>query len=104
MLDGNILKDKKIIKVELSLEDLENLGKEIATNIFGQLQDKFENTHKVLLSPEEVCKLFSISRVTLWSWDKKGITKPIRIGNLKRYLFDDIHKIIMKTDEDSFKS
>ena len=42
------------------------------------------------LTTEQVCELLSITRVTLWSWDKKGITQPIKIGNLKRYKLSDI--------------
>ena len=46
---------------------------------------------KELLTAEEVCTRLKISRVTLWSWSKKGITKPITIGgNLKRYKAADI--------------
>ena len=45
------------------------------------------------LTAEEVCEKYSITRVTLWSWDKKGLTNPIRLGNLKRYRLSDIEHI-----------
>ena len=44
------------------------------------------------------CSILDISRVTLWNWDKKGITKPILLGNLKRYKLEDINKLLKKTD------
>lgn len=45
------------------------------------------------LTPEEVAKRLSISIVTLWTYDKKGITKPLRMGNLKRYRKSDLESI-----------
>jgi len=32
------------------------------------------------LTPAPVCEALQVSLVTLWSWDKKGITRPLRIG------------------------
>lgn len=45
------------------------------------------------LTVDEVCSMLSISRVTLWNFDKREITKPVRIGNLKRYRLSDIEKL-----------
>jgi predicted DNA-binding transcriptional regulator AlpA len=64
--------------------------------IEAHLQTLTENPPKVEVKPnkfltaDEVCEKLSITRVTLWSWDKKNITKPLRIGNLKRYKLSDI--------------
>lgn len=46
-----------------------------------------------LISTKEVCTLLSISRVTVWNWEKKNILRPIRIGNMKRYRLTDIESI-----------
>lgn len=46
-----------------------------------------------LLTTKEVCRRLSISRVTVWSWEKKNILHPIRIGNMKRYKETDIEAI-----------
>jgi len=40
--------------------------------------------------------MFTISRVTLWDWDRKGITDPVRLGKLKRYRLSDIEELIKK--------
>ena len=45
------------------------------------------------ITAEKVCDLLGITRVTLWSWDKKGLTHPIRLGNLKRYRYSDIMRM-----------
>jgi hypothetical protein len=46
------------------------------------------------LTPEEMSKTLKVSLVTLWSWDKKGITIPLRIGNKKLYRRSDLEKIL----------
>jgi hypothetical protein len=43
-----------------------------------------------LLTPEEAAKFLKISKVSLWSWEKKGIIKGRHIGNLKRFSRNDL--------------
>ena len=49
-----------------------------------------------LLTTSETCERLGIQRVTLWQWDKKCITEPVRVGTLKRYRESDIEAIIEK--------
>ena len=46
------------------------------------------------LTVDQVAEMLSVSRVTLWSWDKKGILESYRFGNLKRYKLSDIEKMM----------
>jgi DNA-binding transcriptional regulator YiaG len=46
------------------------------------------------LTPAQFAETLQVSLVTLWSWDKKGITKPLKIGNAKRYRRSDLEKIL----------
>ena len=46
------------------------------------------------LTPAEYSKALKISLVTLWSWDKKHITRPLHIGNKKLYRRSDLEKIL----------
>ena len=46
------------------------------------------------LTPQQFAEILQVSLVTLWSWDRKGITKPLRIGNQKRYRRSDLEKIL----------
>lgn len=46
------------------------------------------------LTPQQFADILQVSLVTLWSWDRKGITKPLRIGNQKRYRRSDLEKIL----------
>lgn len=70
--------DQRLKMIESSISQLAKLPKPET-----RLEEKY-------LTPDQVCDLLSISRVTLWSWDKKGVTNPLRIGNLKRYRLSDI--------------
>lgn len=46
------------------------------------------------LTPQQFAEILQVSLVTLWSWDRKGITRPLRIGNQKRYRRSDLEKIL----------
>lgn len=79
------------IKIEITPEDLKEFGLEIATRSFEALRDQpLKESGTIYISGERVCEILDISRVTLWQWDKTGITNPIRLGNLKRYRQSDI--------------
>ena len=69
--------DRRLEKIEALISQL------IIPKPEAKVQERFFTT-------DQVCEILSISRVTLWSWDKKGITRPIKIGNLKRYRLSDI--------------
>jgi len=45
------------------------------------------------LTTDQVCEMLSVSRPTLWAWDKKEILNPVRIGNAKRYRLSDIESL-----------
>jgi len=46
------------------------------------------------LTIDQVAELLSVTRVTLWQWERKGILKPGRFGNLKRYKVSDIERLM----------
>lgn len=48
------------------------------------------------LTPSEMAQSLKISMVTLWHWDNKAITRPLRVGNLKRYRRSDLEKIMVE--------
>jgi excisionase family DNA binding protein len=48
------------------------------------------------LTIDQTCELLSVTRPTLWAWNKKGILESIRIGNLRRYRMSDIEALAAK--------
>jgi predicted DNA-binding transcriptional regulator AlpA len=49
---------------------------------------------EIYLNTDEVCEMLRISPVTLWNYDNKGKTKPLKIGRIKRYLKSEIEEAI----------
>ena len=47
-----------------------------------------------LLTPDEVAEQLGVSRVTLWSYDRRNILKPSKIGNTVRYRQSDIDAVV----------
>jgi excisionase family DNA binding protein len=54
-----------------------------------------------LLTPAEVCAMFSVSRRTLPRWERAGILPAVRIGGTVRYRADDARALIQKQMEAS---
>jgi hypothetical protein len=42
------------------------------------------------LDAKQVAELFRVSLVTTWQWEKIGLLKSYRIGNLKRYKYSEL--------------
>lgn len=85
----------KALKLEVSLQDLLAYSDEVDRKGYarGKKQQALIPAEEYLTS-EEMAKTLKISLVTLWSWDKKGITQPLKIGNQKRYRRSDLEKIL----------
>lgn len=47
------------------------------------------------LTRQEVAKILKVSLVTLSDWNKKGILKPYRLGNLIRYKSEEIDQALI---------
>ncbi len=74
---------------------LEAIGKKVneIDNKLSEQTAPADSEHEYLTT-NQVCQLLKVSRVTLWSWNKKGVLVPVRIGNLLRYRKEDIEQFI----------
>ncbi len=54
---------------------------------FNKAKDLYDpnNNPDILYTPDEFAAILKVSKTTLWKWDKKGILKPLKIANEKRY-------------------
>ena len=86
------------VTVNVTPTDLKNFAQELANEIIAR-EKPVPTKKEKLLTTDEVCDMLSISRVTAWQWDNKGIIKPIRLGNIKRYRLSDIEEIIKRKGE-----
>lgn len=75
-LTSNILKD---VRIELE---------KITQNFQPKKQPEY-------LTRKEVAKILKVSLVTLSDWNKKGVLKPYRLGNLIRYKREEIDQALI---------
>jgi predicted DNA-binding transcriptional regulator AlpA len=98
MIDLTILKTNpelaNNVKLEVSGADLLAFGESIHKQASAV---KPPEKDEIYLTAEELAKILKVSLVTIWSWDKKGITKPLRIGNQKRYRKSDIENFLQES-------
>jgi hypothetical protein len=47
-------------------------------------------TIETFIDQKKVGEIYGISSVTVWDWEKKGILKSYRIGNLKRFKLSEV--------------
>lgn len=95
MIDINdLIYTDATIKIEVTPEDLKSFGRQIANEVIKATESREkEKEENPFLTSEQVEKIFQVKRMTIWQWDKKGITKPIYLGKLKRYRRKDILEI-----------
>jgi len=97
MIDLTVLKENpelaKNVRFEVNGADLLTFGESIHKQAVAEATPKEE---EVYLTADELAKILKVSLVTLWSWDRKGITKPLRIGNQKRYRKSDVEKTLQE--------
>ena len=82
------------ITLQVTPQDLKTFASDVVKELVAATRPAPPKNKEKYLTTSEVCELLSISRITLWSWDKKGITRPHRIGNLKRYKLSDIEALL----------
>ncbi len=83
-----------ITKTEL-VHELANTFKELLTNTEPKKQEQKDS----FMTRQQTADFLSVSLVTLWKWDKKGILKPHRIGNKTLYKESDILNCLSKENE-----
>jgi excisionase family DNA binding protein len=91
MLETNITQVHGITPQELTsniLKDVRAELKEIVQNFQPKKQPEY-------LTRKEVAKILKVSLVTLSDWNKKGVLKPYRLGNLIRYKRAELEKALI---------
>lgn len=97
MIDLKILTENpelaKSLKLEISGADLLAFGESIHKQAL-EAGEKTPKEAEEYMTPQQFADALQVSLVTLWSWDKINITRPLRIGNKKRYRRSDLEKIM----------
>ena len=81
--------------LQLSKEDLKEFANQIllGAKSIAMLEAEAAATSDQLLSIDEVAKLLSVSKMTLYRWDQNGILKKVEIGGKRRYRKSDIERL-----------
>ena len=80
--------------IEKKLDRIESAIEKLASN-----PDPLPPNRENYLTTDQVCEMLSVSRPTLWTWDKKKILNSVRIGNAKRYRLSDIESLGRKKEK-----
>lgn len=76
-------------------EDLRKFAENLLLNERAiAMQEAEEAARNKLISVEEAAKLLSVSKMTLYRWDKNGILKKVEIGGKRRYRKSDIERLV----------
>jgi len=91
------LNDKELTGVNITLnitrDELTHFAHEIVSNVLNATREKTpEEKPEEWITREIVSKRLDVSLTTLWSWSKKGILNPYRIGNKVRYKWSEVEK------------
>jgi excisionase family DNA binding protein len=73
---------------ESILSDFRTELKELVLNFQPKKQPEY-------LTRKEVAKILKVSLVTLSDWNKKGVLKPYRLGNLIRYKTTELEESLI---------
>ena len=90
------MEQKNIIQVHNTTP--QQLKESILTDVRVELQNITQNfqpkKQPEYLTRKEVAAILKVSLVTLSDWNKKGVLKPYRLGNLIRYKREEIDQAL----------
>jgi DNA-binding transcriptional regulator YiaG len=98
MIDLNTLKDNpelaQHIRIETNGASLIAFAECLIDRTITEMRKLQQSEAEEYLTPQQFADVIGITLVTLWNWDKRGITKPLHVGNKKRYRRSDLEKIM----------
>lgn len=91
----NLLISPENMVLRLKKEDLKEFANQIllGAKSIAMLEAEAAATSDQLLTIDEAAKLLSVSKMTLYRWDKNGYLKKMEIGGKRRYRKSDIERL-----------
>lgn len=88
LIDSNVC-------IQVKIEDLQKFAHQIllGAKSIAMLEAEAAATSDQLLTIDEAAKLLSVSKMTLYRWDKNGYLKKVEIGDKRRYRKSDIERL-----------
>lgn len=91
----NLLLSSENMVLQLKKEDLKEFANQIllGAKSIAMLEAEAAATSDQLLTIDEAARLLSVSKMTLYRWDKNGYLKKVEIGGKRRYRKSDIERL-----------
>lgn len=91
----NFLLSPENMVLQLKKEDLKEFANQIllGAKSIAMLEAEAAATSDQLLTIDEAAKLLSVSKMTLYRWDKNSYLKKVEIGGKRRYRKSDIERL-----------
>ena len=91
----NLLISPENMVLQLKKEDLKEFANQIllGAKSIAMLEAEAAATSDQLLTIDEAAKLLSVSKMTLYRWNKNGYLKKMEIGGKRRYRKSDIERL-----------
>jgi len=88
LIDSNVC-------IQVKIEDLQKFANQIllGAKSIAMLEAEAAATSDQLLTIDEAAKLLSVSKMTLYRWDKNSYLKKVEIGGKRRYRKSDIERL-----------
>lgn len=88
LIDSNVC-------IQVRIEDLQKFANQIllGAKSIAMLEAEAAATSDQLLTIDEAAKLLSVSKMTLYRWDKNSYLKKVEIGGKRRYRKSDIERL-----------
>ena len=80
------------VSITITPADLEEFALSIIDKV-KQAQDH-EQQPESYMTPDEVARVFDVTKNTLWRWDKIGYLKPVRCGRRLHYKRSDVTRLL----------
>ena len=80
------------VSITMTPADLEEFALTIIDKV-NQARDQ-EQQPESYMTPDEVARVFDVTKNTLWRWDKIGYLKPVRCGRRLHYKRSDVTRLL----------
>ena len=85
------------LNITIKAQELRDMVEYLIKRTHQELEQKItEDKTDTFLSRNEVAKMLSVDKSTLWRWNKQGYLVAIEIGGKRRYRMRDVKQILEK--------
>ncbi len=101
----SLVKSGGQVKLEVTADDLQHFGEMLIKQARKEWEEeralaREEEPEEKFLSTDEVCKIFNVTKATLWTWHRRGYLCHIKFGIKNMYALSDVNAIRSKRAKD----